>query len=347
MIPVSALLPEELCARLGPALSPSYRGRQVFEWIHRRLAFGFDQMSNLPQAAREALKRSAAVLTLGGGETRRAADGTVKFRFTLSDGPAVESVLLRDGAGRHTVCLSTQAGCAMGCSFCRTGELGLHRDLSAHEIVEQYLRLRGALRGLAGPAAEVDSVVFMGMGEPLANLPALRQAVAVLTHPAGAALSLRRLTISTCGLAAGILELAQVGPHTRLAVSLTSADPAVRRQLMPVAKANPLPELRRALVRFQEAVGKRLTLEIVLMEGLNDRPEDVQALLAFVNGTNEPPLRALINLIPWNEVPGMPYRRPSVARVRWFEERLRGAGLPVAVRASRGGKVAGACGQLG
>ncbi|MBN1837711.1 MAG: 23S rRNA (adenine(2503)-C(2))-methyltransferase RlmN [Spirochaetales bacterium] len=344
MIPLAGLLPAELSARLE--LTPAYRGRQLFEWIHSRLVFSFAQMTNIPEPVREALAARASVLTLESGPSVRAPDGTVKFRFTLPDGPAVEAVLLQDREGRHTACLSTQAGCAMGCRFCRTGQLGLVRNLRDYEIVEQLLLLRSTLRG-AGE--RVDSVVFMGMGEPLANLDALRRAVTVLTHPAGSGMSLRRLTISTCGLVQGILELAESGPHTRLAVSLVSADPRVREQLMPVAAANPLPALRRALLRFQGATGKRLTLEIVLLQGINDREEDVEALLGFLSGAGsaDQPLRALVNLIPWNEVPGMTYRRPSAARVTWFEQRLREAGVKVAVRASRGGAVAGACGQLG
>jgi 23S rRNA (adenine2503-C2)-methyltransferase len=375
MTPVSALLPEELSARLE--LMPPYRGRQLFEWLHRRLVFTFDEMSSLPQAVREDLARRAALLTLGLGESRRAPDGTLKLRLHLSDGPSIETVLLNDGKGRHTACLSTQAGCGMACSFCRTGQLGLRRNLRDHEIVEQLLVLRGRLLleqaqagtvrsdvaleqrqpGAAAPGrngreAGIDSVVFMGMGEPLANLPALRKAVQVLTHPAGSAMSLRRITISTCGLVGGIRELAESGPHARLAVSLVSADEDLRRRLMPVTAANPLPELRRALLDYQKTAGRRLTLEIVLIEGVNDRGEDLEALLNFVRGAEQrgfegQPLRALINLIPWNEVSGMAYRRPSESRVDWFESRIREAGLAVAVRASRGGAVAGACGQLG
>jgi 23S rRNA (adenine2503-C2)-methyltransferase len=207
MIPVSALLPEELSACLE--LMPPYRGRQLFEWLHRRLVFTFDEMSSLPQAVREDLAHRAALLTLRLGESRRAPDGTLKLRLRLSDGPNIETVLLDDGKGRHTACLSTQAGCGMACSFCRTGQLGLRRNLRDHEIVEQLLVLRGRLLleqaqagtvrsdvaleqrqpgsaapGRNGREAGIDSVVFMGMGEPLANLPALRKAVQVLTHPA-------------------------------------------------------------------------------------------------------------------------------------------------------------------
>jgi len=344
MIPLAGLLPAELSARLE--LTPAYRGRQLFEWLHRRLAFSFAEMSNVPLALRQALEARARLLTLELSRSVRAPDGTVKFRFALSDGPGIEAVLLRDREGRHTACLSTQAGCAMGCRFCRTGQLGLERDLRDHEIVEQLLLLRGRLRSEAS-GEEIDSVVFMGMGEPLANLGALRRAVAVITHPGGLGMSLRRMTISTCGLVEGILELAETGPHTRLAVSLASADPGLREELMPIAAANPLPALRRALLRFQEVTGKRLTLEIVLMGGVNDRQEDIDALLGFLEGSGGEPLRALVNLIPWNEVPGMSYHRPSAARVQWFEQRLREAGVAVAVRASRGGAVAGACGQLG
>ncbi len=195
---------------------------------------------------------------------------------------------------------------------------------------------------------EISNLVFMGMGEPLANLDNLERAVKVFTSPAGSALSPRRITVSTCGLVRGIRSLASRRLGLRLAVSLMSGDPRVRSRLMPVAGTNPLPELRQALLEYQETTARRITLEIVLMGGINDRLEDVDALIRFVRGGGpEPPLKALVNLIAWNPVPQLAYRSPEAGRIEWFEGLIRQAGIPVTTRISRGSAVGGACGQLG
>jgi 23S rRNA (adenine2503-C2)-methyltransferase len=294
-------------------------------------------------------------------------DGTVKFRFRLNDGRSIESVILRDRRGRATACLSTQVGCAMGCLFCRTGSLGFSRDLSAHEIVDQFLFLRAFWRsstsppggsppegqepsGIPGdrdavPFSDISSVVFMGMGEPLANLENLRQAIEVLSH---SGFSQRRITVSTCGLVEGIRALAAGRLSVRLAISLISADGEVRTRLMPINRSNPLPRLRDALLDYQKTLGKRFTLEIVLMAGINDRSEDVEALVSFVRGRDgRQPLKVLVNLIPWNALPEFPFQKPEAGRIEWFQRRLRQAGIPVTTRISRGSAVCGACGQLG
>jgi 23S rRNA (adenine2503-C2)-methyltransferase len=337
MIPLSALLPEELAGILE--LAPAFRGKQIFSWIHDRLVFDFTAMGNLPAGLRQDLVRRAVVIALREEERMEDADGTVKFRFRLLDGEAVESVVLRDRRGRATACLSTQVGCAMGCLFCRTGSLGFTRDLSAHEIVDQFLLLRSY-----GPT-DLSSVVFMGMGEPLANLENLHRAVNVLNY---SGFSPRRITVSTCGLVEGVRSLGERKLAVRLAVSLISADTEVRSRLMPVTRSNPLPQMRRALLDYQRDLGKRITLEIVLMAGINDRPEDVEALVRFVQGRGgQDPLKVLVNLIPWNPLPEFPYEKPEARRVEWFQQRIRQAGIPVTTRISRGSAVCGACGQLG
>jgi len=361
MILLSALLPEDLAGVLE--ITPAFRGKQVFSWIHDRLVFDFNSMGNLPVDLRRDLARRAAVIGLREEERLEDCDGTMKFRFRLLDGEAVESVILRDRSGRATACLSTQVGCAMGCRFCRTGSLGFTRDLTAHEIVDQFLLLRVYLRGHSRPApaarqhghmdsaarqdgpADLSSVVFMGMGEPLANLENLHRAVDVLTY---SGFSPRRITVSTCGLVEGIRELGERNPAVHLAVSLISADGEARSRLMPINRSNPLPQLRQALLDYQRVLGKRITLEIVLMAGVNDRSKDVEALVRFVQGRDgQKPLKALINLIPWNPLPEFPYRKPEARRVEWFQQRIRQAGIPVTTRISRGSAVCGACGQLG
>lgn len=344
------MLPEELAGALPGA--PAYRGRQIFDWIHRRLVFDFAEMSNLPDSLRRDLAERFMPVSLEEQDRIRDADGTVKFRFRLGDGNTVESVVLQDRRGRRSACLSTQVGCAMGCLFCRTGYLGLRRDLNAHEIADQFLLLRSfvrrqGLRSEGNPprSGNLSGVVFMGMGEPLANLDNLLQAIEVLDC---GGFSQRRMTVSTCGLVEGIRSLSSRKSMVRLAISLISADSEVRNRLMPVNRSNPLSELRRALLDYQAALGKRITLEIVLMAGINDRPEDVEALVSFVRGPDaRQPLKVLVNLIPWNPLPEFPYKRPEAGRVEWFRQRIEQARIPVTTRVSRGSAVCGACGQLG
>ena len=350
MTPISAMLPDELDGALEG--KPAYRGRQIFDWIHHRLVFDFAEMSNLPASLRRDLAGRFRPVSLEEQARLRDADGTVKFRFRLVDDNTVESVILQDRRHRRSACLSTQVGCAVGCRFCRTGSLGLRRDLNAHEIVDQFLLLRSFVlqqgqRSEGNPprTGDLSSVVFMGMGEPLANLDNLQQAIEVLDY---GGFSPRRITVSTCGLVQGIRSLQNRALGVRLAVSLISADEEVRSLLMPVARSNPLCELRRALLDYQAALGKRITLEIVLMDGINDRPEDVEALVRFVQGrSGQAPLKVLVNLIPWNQVPDFPYQRPAAGRVEWFRQRIEQARILVTTRISRGSSVCGACGQLG
>jgi 23S rRNA (adenine2503-C2)-methyltransferase len=342
MTPISALLPEELNDTLK--LNPAYKGRQIFGWIHRRLVFTVQDMTDLPAALRAELAARVRPLTVQVAACRQDTDDTLKYVLRLADGHVIETVLLTDLRGRKTACLSTQVGCGMGCSFCRTAQLGLRRNLAAHELVEQLLVLRSR-------HGDIANVVFMGMGEPLANLCSLRRAVSVLSSPQGAGMSLRRLTVSTCGLIEGLCELAAAGPHLRLALSLLAADQELRAKLMPAARLNPLPDLRRALCAYQEATGKRVTLEVVLLAGVNDGPTDVEAIRRFlragIDESDRRPLRALVNLIPYNRVDGLPYRASPASRVENFRRLLLAAGIPVTTRRRRGPGVGGACGQLG
>lgn len=331
MTPLAALLPEGIASAL--ALEPPFRGRQVFRWIHRG-AERFDAMSDLPAALRSALDARARILTSTVEARSAADDGSAKLRIRLGDGARIEAMSLQDGRGRRTACLSTQAGCGMGCAFCRTGLMGLVRNLAAHEIVEQLLHLRRE-------TGDAGSIVFMGMGEPLLNLAAVAGAVEIFTHPDGPAMSPRRITVSTCGLVEGIRRLAEEGPAVRLAVSLVSAVPQTRGALMPVSRANPLSALREALGFYQQRARRRVTLEVVLIDGLTDRAEDAEALIEWVQG-----LRVMVNLIPWNPVPEIDFREPPADRVRRFGERLEAAKVPVTERLRKGRGVNGACGQL-
>lgn len=328
---LAGLLPDEISDRLS--LAASYRGEQVFRWIHRG-ATDFTSMTDLSAELRDRLAADALVSSTIVQQRFAAPDGSVKLRIGLSDGNAVEAMALEDGSGRRTACLSTQAGCAMACAFCRTGLMGLRRNLTEAEIVEQLLHLE---RG----EGEIANVVFMGMGEPFRNWDAVAKAVAVLHHQAGRGMSLRRITVSTCGIPEGIIRVATEGPDVKLAVSLVSADAEARRSLMPVARTHSLKELKGALTVYQKARTHRITLEVVLIAGRTDREIDVAALTRFI-----PPLSVMVNLIPWNPAAEIDFREPSAQRIAWYRDALQRAGIPVTERMRKGRGVCGACGQL-
>lgn len=331
-ISLAGLTPEEISSSLQ--LKPAFRAKQVYEWIAKGVE-SFDQMTNIDKATREKLDSSALLRSSSVSQVLRDPDGTMKLQITLNDGRAIETVLLTDKEGRKTACVSCQAGCAMKCAFCQTGQLGLGRNLTAGEIVEEFLFMEKE-------AGKLDNIVFMGMGEPFQNLDAIRKAVAVLTDPKGRALSSRRITLSTCGLIKGIYDLANFGPKMRLAISLTTADEDLRNQLMPVTKGNPLPELKKAISYFIEKTGKRVTLEAALLSGKNTGKESAERLIDFARG-----LDVYINLIPWNPVPGLDFETPSPEETRNFVRLLENANLNVNLRTRRGEKIGGACGQLG
>jgi 23S rRNA (adenine2503-C2)-methyltransferase len=323
---------------LLPSL-PAFRIRQIITGIAAGVS-SFDAMTSLPldlraELARQFTLRGSSVVT-----ELRDDDGTVKLQIRLYDGALIEAVLLIDGGGRKTACVSTQAGCPVSCVFCKTGSLGFKRNLEAAEMVEQFFYLR-AIHG------DLDSIVVMGMGEPFLNMANLRLAIAALTAPSGICFSHRRITVSTSGIAAGIRALAEDGPDIRLAVSLTTADGGLRSRLMPALRDNPLPLLKEALLFYREKKGRRVTLEAVLLKGINTRTADVDALAAFARG-----LDVVVNLIPWNAVPGMrfegqPLYPPSPAEVSGFAAGLERRGLKALIRREKGRSVCGACGQLG
>ncbi len=329
---LTGLLPDEITAELG--LDRPFRGRQIFKWIGRG-ADSFSAMTDIGKEERERLSEKAALRSTSVARALSDPDGTVKLEIALRGGLSVETVLLTDRAGRRTACVSCQAGCAMGCAFCRTGRLGLARSLEPAEIVEQFLYLERR-------AGALDNIVFMGMGEPMMNLGGIRKAVTILTHGGGRNLSARRITLSTCGIVEGIYDLADNGPALRLAVSLTTADAALRESLMPAAKANPLPELRRAIAYYAGKTGRRVTLEAALLSGVNTGRESARNMIEFAEG-----LDVNVNLIPWNPVPDLPFSGPSARETESFAGMLRDAGLNVTLRARRGRKIGGACGQLG
>ena len=328
----SGLLVDELANRIAP--DRPFRAKQVFKWIADG-ARSYDAMTNLPLAERKRYADTLPLFSTNIAQNLRDPDGTVKLQIALHDGTAVETVLLTDSEGRKTACVSCQVGCPMNCAFCQTGHIGYRRNLTAGEIVEQFFHLEDSVGAL-------DNIVFMGMGEPMLNLDAIRKAIAILTDTAGRALSRRRITISTSGIVSGIRSLADEGPAVRLAVSLTTANPELRCELMPVTRGNPLDELKGAIKYFGEKTGNRVTLEAALMGGVNTSGAHARELADFSRGLN-----VHINLIPWNPVPGLPFKTPTKQETGAFLKALEGYGLNVTLRTRRGEKIGGACGQLG
>lgn len=329
---LTGLFPEEICEVLS--LDAPFRGRQIFKWIYSGAEY-FSEMTNLSKELRARLSENASLRSTSVKKILRDDDGTVKLQIETSDALAVETVLLIDKEGRKTACVSCQAGCAMGCAFCKTGTLGLARNLTAAEIVEQLLFLEKEV-GL------LSNIVFMGMGEPTQNLCEIRKAVAILSSAEGRALSPRRITISTCGITKGIYELADDGPKVRLALSLTTADQDLREKLMPTAKANPLSELKNALAYHCEKTGFRATLEVALLAGKNSDAKSAEKVAEFARA-----ISANVNVIAWNEVEGLPFSSPSREECDAFLKILRDSGVNATLRRRRGSKIGGACGQLG
>jgi len=330
------MAPAELAGALS--LSPAFRAKQVYKWLARGVT-SFGAMTDLPLLERERL--SALYPRIPSSEPQAQLedeDGSRKLQIRLADGAAVECVLLEDIEGRRTACLSSQVGCPMGCAFCKTGSLGYLRDLSAGEIMEQFHFL--SAQTATGENTPVSNVVFMGMGEPMANLGEVRKAIDILTGAVG--MSLRKITISTSGLVPGILELAQTGPAVRLAVSLTVADDEIRSSLMPVNKSYNLAALKEALVAYQAETRERITLECALMGGVNASPESARKLLSWIGE-----LKVQVNVIPWNKVPGLPFSSPTRDELAAYMDVLESAGVVSSRRMSRGRGVMGACGQLG
>ncbi len=330
---ITGLFPDELNETLR--LSPPYRGLQVFRAVYSSGVEAIDEMTTLPKMLREAIATSFTVYSSQIDEQYADRDGTKKIIIRLSDGLRIEAVLLEDMNFRKTACISTQVGCGMGCVFCKTGTLGLKRNLTAGEITEQFL----LLRGLYG---QIANIVVMGMGEPAANLKEVRKALRILHHPKGCNIGYRKMTISTCGIGGTIRDLAENGPPVRLAVSLGSAREDVRRRLMPGAGRTSPEELREELISSMHETGKRITVEYVLIEGTNDTPEDVKALKEFVR-----PLHSIVNIIPLNTVPSLPYKPPNAAVIEGFIDSLEKSGIKTTRRYRRGREIGGACGLLG
>jgi 23S rRNA (adenine2503-C2)-methyltransferase len=337
-----SLTPAELGARLQSEGAPAYRGEQVFRWLHEQAVESTDEMTNVPQQARDALGAAVPLRPLRVDVVQEARDGTRKLRFRTVDDRAIESVLIPeipDGENEErdklTLCVSSQVGCAMDCGFCATATLGYGRNLTAGEIVEQVYRATK----LAG--RRPTNLVFMGMGEPMHNLDNVTRALGLLQHPWGLHFSPRRITVSTVGLVPGIEKLGRLAPAPNLAISLNATTDEVRDRLMPVNRKWPIAKLLSAARRFPLTHGRRVTFEYVLLAGVNDSDADADRLVRLLRG-----LACKVNLIPWNPFQGPAFERPSAERIRTFQERLRAANMAVYIRTPRGDDIDAACGQL-
>jgi 23S rRNA (adenine2503-C2)-methyltransferase len=335
--PILSMTPEELGQWLEARGEPRYRLRQVLHWIFTQPVESFDQMTDIPKTLRRELARAFRMWTTRVLEHLKAEDGTEKLLLRLMDGQTVECVLLRDDKGHRTACISTQVGCAMQCAFCASGLGGFVRNLSAFEILEQLLHLKRLLPG----KERLTHIVVMGMGEPLVNLKNLLKALELATSTAGLGISGRRVTISTVGIPPAIDRLAESGKPYHLAISLHAPTDALRNRLVPANEKIGIRAIMAAADRYFAKTGRRVTFEYVLLAGVNDRPEHATALANLLRNRT-----ALVNLIPYNPVPGLNFRTPSPARVHRFVEVLREAGLNVRVRFRKGVRIDAACGQL-
>ena len=327
-----------------------YRARQLFRWLHFRGAGSFEEMSDLPRPFRERLSLETRLDTLAVDTVQQSSDGTRKYRLRTRDGKLIEAVYMPDveadeddeGTGiRRTLCVSTQVGCAMGCGFCMTATMGLVRNLTAGENADQVYRVNADLRA-QGIAAErpLTNLVYMGMGEPLHNYQSVMRSLELLLHAEGAHFSHRHITVSTSGLVPNIVRFGEES-QVKLAVSLNATTDEQRAKLMPVDKKWNIAALLDAVRKFPSKQGRRVTFEYVLLRGVNDTDADADRLAALLKG-----LPVKVNLIPYNENPGLGFGDPGEARLQAFRRILTARSVTAMVRKNRGRDIAAACGQL-
>ncbi len=321
----------ELVEELG---QPAFRAKQICEWLFSKNATSFDEMTNIPKKLREQLAEhfSFRIPTEVAKQVSR--DGARKYLLEFSDGTSVETVGM-PSRNKLSVCVSTQAGCAMGCAFCATGNNGLARSLSAREIVDQVIHVANDFE------ERVTSVVFMGQGEPFANFDATVEALRMLNDPEGLAIGARHLTVSTCGVIPGIRRFAELPEQFTLAISLHSAVQSTRNKLMPGVKKYTLPRLHEAIQIYTEKTGRRPTYEYAMIEGINDTNPEMEALVDFCRGT-----LCHVNLIPLNDTPGSLMKPSPMKKIETLQHRLQLNGVEATIRNSRGDDIDAACGQL-
>src|SRR5690242_16587001 len=346
---IKSLTREELERQFKDWNEPAFRVTQLLDWLYARRATSWNEMSNLPKALREKLRESFSLQTLELTRKQGSRDTTQKFLWRLEDGSLIESVLIPanpalygDASDRHTLCVSTQVGCAYGCKFCASGLEGWKRNLGVHEIVEQVVAVE-RWNTANNPKAEriVNNLVIMGMGEPLANYDNLLKALKILNAPWGGGIGARKITISTSGLAPQIRKLADEPLQFRLAISLHGATDEVRAKIMPVNRKYPLRELTNACEYYQSKNGRLITFEYILIAGVNDSLDQIKPLADLARKLN-----AKVNLIPYNKVEDLSWERPDESTQEAFLHALEAEGITATLRREKGHDIDAACGQL-
>jgi len=331
---LTELGPAEIAAALG--LKP-FQGKQIFAWIHRKRVFDFAAMTDLSKALRRDLAERCQPNSFTALDVRESSRGDAKkVLLRLMDGETIESVLLRD-RGRTTLCLSTQVGCPLNCTFCATGRAGFVRNLSPGEIVEQAL----ALLGQEEPDGRTPNIVYMGMGEPFLNYDAVKRSIELLMCPAGLGIGARKITVSTVGDLPGIARFANEKWQVRLSISLHAANDSLRSALVPLNTKYPLAALMNSVAHYVTDTGRAVSFEWVLLDGVNDSLENAAELADLVRD-----LKCSVHLIPYNAVPDSTFRRPSPRRCKAFRDELARSGIRATLRYERGGDIEAACGQL-
>lgn len=315
----------------------AFRAAQIYEWLYEKRVQTFEEMSNLPKALREKLQAEFALTTLSTIIKQESKDGTIKFLFQLQDGYSIETVLMRHDYG-NSICVTTQVGCRIGCTFCASTLGGLKRHLMAGEIVEQVVKVQ---QQLDETNERVSSIVIMGIGEPFDNYDAMMNFLKIMNDDKGLNIGARHITVSTSGIVPKIYEFADEGMQINFAVSLHAPNQEARQKLMPIAKAYKLDQLMEAVKYYTEKTGRRVTFEYGLMSGENDTEEVALELAKLIKN-----IKCHVNLIPINYVPERDYIRTSRSKIFAFEKTLKEQGINVTIRREQGADIAAACGQL-
>lgn len=327
---------EELTTELSSRFElESFRARQLVNWLYKRRITDFEQMTDISKIVRDQLAEVYTISRPKPVTIQKSKDGTRKYLFELSDGSRVESVLIAQ-ATRYTLCVSSQVGCAIGCGFCRTAQMGLKRNLKTAEIIGQVLAVLDDLE-----AERFYNIVFMGMGEPFHNINNVIRTVKILNDPLGLDFSARKITVSTSGLVPAIKKFGDSKAGANLAISLNATTDEVREKIMPINKRWPLEDLLSTLRAYPLKKGRRITIEYVMLKGVNDSDQDLERLPKILRG-----IPSKINLIPYNDNTGLGYHPPSLERINFWQQSLLGKGMNSTIRWSKGDDISAACGQL-
>ena len=331
---IKNLTPKELEKLIIDMSQPVYRAKQVFSWLYKKGAENFSAMSNLPDGLIKKLNESYYIGALKLDKHLKSKEGAEKFIFKLSDGNFIESVFI-ESKYRGTICISTQVGCKFGCCFCASGSMGFIRNLTASEIVSQFLFLRHKY------LLKITNCVFMGMGEPLDNYYNTEKAIRIINDPKGIGLGARKITVSTCGIIPGIERLARLGLQVNLSISLHATSDRLRSELMPINKIYSIKKLINACHKYIEQSKRLITIEYILIKDKNDSPKDADALALVAQD-----LRAKVNLIAYSEIPSLKFKAPSPESIELFIKRLESKGMEATLQRSKGKDIQAACGML-